>query len=174
MCVLLLVPAVAGAQTVIPAGTAIEVQLTSGIDSSKAVAGERFHATIADPVVVGDRLVIPRGADAEVELVRTADGQYAVTLNSFTLDGTQYKVASEYAMLPEKSRGGKAARRGALGAGAGALIGGLAGGGTGAAIGAGAGAGVGAGSVLIGGRKVEIPPETRLSFELRSPVEVER
>ena len=172
VCALLLAPAASGAQVVIPAGTLIEVQLSSGIDSSKAVVGEIFPATIADPVVVGTEIVIPRGTNAEVELVRTAEGQFGVTLNNFTLNGTKYQVASEFAALPEEARGGRAARRGALGAGAGALIGGLAGGGSGAAIGAGVGAGAGAGSVLIRGRKVQIPPETRLSFQLRSPVEV--
>jgi hypothetical protein len=55
----------------------------------------------------------------------------------------------------------------------GALIGALAGGGKGAAIGAGVGAG--AGGVYqgaTGGKKVKIPSETKLDFQLEQPVTV--
>lgn len=169
---MLLTPAIASARAVIPAGTPVEVRLTRGIDSSRAVPGERFHAIVAEPVVVNNRVVIPRGADAALELIRTTHGQYAVKLNSIGVRGTRYRVASDYATVAAKSRKGKAAKRGAIGAGAGAVVGGLMGGGKGAAIGAGAGAGVGAASALAGGRKVELPPETRLIFRLRSPVAV--
>ena len=52
----------------------------------------------------------------------------------------------------------------------GAIIGAIAGGGKGAAIGAGAGAAAGAGSqVIMGGQRVRIPSETRLTFILDNP-----
>jgi hypothetical protein len=57
-----------------------------------------------------------------------------------------------------------------IASGVGAAIGAIAGGGKGAAIGAGAGAAAGAGSqVILGGQRVRIPSETRLTFVLDNP-----
>jgi hypothetical protein len=50
----------------------------------------------------------------------------------------------------------------------GAAIGGIAGGGKGAAIGAVSGAGLGAVTVAAQGSKVNLPSESRLTFQLRS------
>ncbi len=172
LCALLLSVALppARAAEVIPAGTPIEVRLINGIDSSKAAPGEKFRASVADPVVVDSEVVIPRGADATVELVKTAKGQYAVKLHDVTVNGEKYEVASNYAELKTKSKKGKTAKRGAIGAAGGAAVGGIIGGGKGAAIGA-VGAGtVGAVTGLASGKKVELAPETRLVFELRAPV----
>ena len=55
----------------------------------------------------------------------------------------------------------------------GAIMGGLAGGGKGAAAGAGVGGGVGAGAVLLTrGAPATLPPETRLTFRLSTPVKI--
>ena len=57
-----------------------------------------------------------------------------------------------------------------VGAGAGAAIGAIAGGGTGAAVGALIGGGAGA---AMRGEAAEIPAETVVAFELRSPITIE-
>jgi hypothetical protein len=68
------------------------------------------------------------------------------------------------------SQGEKTAKVAGGTAAVGAIIGAIAGGGKGAAIGAGAGAAAGAGSqVILGGSKVRIPSETRLTFVLDTP-----
>jgi hypothetical protein len=56
--------------------------------------------------------------------------------------------------------------------GAGAIIGAIAGGGTGAAIGAGVGAIAGLGIITTYGRPTMIPPETLLTFQLKSAVTI--
>jgi hypothetical protein len=63
----------------------------------------------------------------------------------------------------------KDAAKTGIGAGAGAAIGGIAGGGKGAAIGALIGAGAG---VAQRGEAADIPAETLITFELRSPVTI--
>lgn len=56
----------------------------------------------------------------------------------------------------------------------GAVIGALAGGGRGAAIGAGSGAAAGtAAQVMTAGQKVKIPSETRLTFTLQNPLNMQ-
>ena len=156
----------------IPAGTPIEVRTINEINSKRAVVGEQFRASVADPVVVGNRVVIPRGAEATVQLLRTASGNYGVKLHKITVDGRRYDVASSSAELKPASKRGKAVTRGLGGAGVGAAIGGIAGGGKGLGIGALTGGTLGAASTMVGGKKVEVPPETLLSFELRAPVPI--
>ena len=153
----------------VPAGTTVNVRLIDGIDSTKTAVGEQFRASVDDPIVVGNRVVVPRGADALVQLVKAqGSNELYLRLYSITVAGKSYDVVSEYAQFKKKSRGRKAGRRavglGALGAG----IGALAGDGKGAAIGAAAGAGLGA--VSAGKVKIQLPPETRVSFQLRAPL----
>jgi len=170
--VFLLTTGIALAQTV-PAGTEIVVRLIDGIDSTKTGAGERFRASVDDPVVVGDRVVIPRNADASVQIVKAEKSSelsiklYDVVVNSRTLD-----VVSNYAQVKAPSKGGKYAKR-SVGLGAlGAVVGGVAGGGKGAAIGAASGGALGAVTVAASGSKIQLPTETRLSFQLRAPLRV--
>jgi hypothetical protein len=102
-------------------------------------------------------------------------GRAAMTLelDSFELNGRKYQISTSHASRVS----GNHKRRNIVaiggGAGAGAGIGALAGGPAGALIGAGAGAGAGTlGAVFTGKKQVSIPVETRLSFELRRPVQL--
>jgi hypothetical protein len=157
----------------IPAGTEINVRLIDGIDSEKTGAGERFRASIDDPVVVGDEVVIPRDADATVQIVKAVkSSELAVKLYDVTINGKQFDTVSNYAQVKAPGKGKKYARRTVGLGGLGAAIGGIAGGGAGAAIGAVSGAALGAVTVAASGSKVQLPPETRLTFELRSPLMV--
>jgi hypothetical protein len=97
-----------------------------------------------------------------IELTRlhTSDGQrVAIQTDTFSRHG-------------EVDRGQQAATIGA-GAIAGAVIGAIAGGGKGAAIGAGVGGGAGAGGVLLSrGKPAELASETRVTFRLKTPVQL--
>jgi hypothetical protein len=153
----------------VPSGTEIVVRLIDGIDSTKTGLGERFRASIDDPVVVGDRVVIPRNADASVQIVKAEkSSELFVKLYDVTVNGKSYDVVSNYAQLKAPGKGSSYAKR-TVGLGAlGAAIGGIAGGGKGAAIGAVSGAGLGAVTVAAKGSKVQLPSESRLSFQLRA------
>lgn len=169
---LALLPAAAVAAQTVPAGTPIQIRTVTPIDSSKGAPGERYLATVSDPVVVGNTVVIPRGANASVELLKTGSGNYVLKLYDITVNGRPYEVASSSAEV-KGTQGKKAAKRGILGGGVGAAIGAIAGGGTGAAIGAATGGGVGAASGAISGKRVQVAPETLLTFELRAPVTIQ-
>ncbi len=168
-------------RVVVPAGTRISVRTIDNIDVRVTSAGEVFRATIEDPVVVGDQVVIPRGTDCTIQVVKaeqrgavTGRDEVVLKLRDITLRGKTYAVASEYAQLQSRARGRTTAKDAAVVGGIGAVIGGIAGGGRGAAIGAAAGAGAGAaGSMILRGERLEIPPESVLTFELREPLPIE-
>jgi hypothetical protein len=87
--------------------------------------------------------------------------------------GKLYDVAANYAQIEAEgtSKTKKGVRRSVLLGGLGAAIGGIAGGGSGAAIGAVSGAGLGAISATMAkGKTLKVPAETRLTFQLRSPL----
>ena len=85
--------------------------------------------------------------------------------DAVSINGRMVRVETSDSVSQSGSQGKKAATRGAIGAGAGAVLGGILGGGKGAAIGAGAGAAAGTATAL-GGEKVTVPAETRLTFTL--------
>ena len=170
--------AVAALAQRIPANTQIHVRMIDGIDSSKATEGQTFRASVAEPVIVNGRIVAARGADATVKLVNLNQGgkfkgstELAVTLTSLTLNGRSVNVTTSDVTRVSGGQGKNTALKTGIGAGIGAAIGAIAGGGKGAAIGAGAGGAAGAGSqVFTKGKKVQIPSETLLQFQLRIAV----
>jgi hypothetical protein len=163
-----------GSTVVVPAGTIITVRTIDNIDSTQTSAGQRFRASIDDPVVVGNQVIIPRGADCTVQVAQVQENkELAVKLYDVTIGGKPYDVAANYAQLEAQgtSKTKKGVRRGALLGGLGAAVGGIAGGGTGAAIGAVSGVGLGAISgAMAKGKTLKVPAETRLTFQLRSPL----
>ena len=165
-------PAKPGPNVVIPAGTAITVRTIDNIDSTQTAAGARYRASIDDPVVVGNQVIIPRGADCTIQIAQVQENkELAIKLYSVTVGGKEYDVAAEYAQLEAQgtSKTKKGVRRAAVLGGLGAAIGGIAGGGKGAAIGAVSGVGLGAVSgAMAKGKTLKVPPETRLTFQLRS------
>ena len=167
-------PANPASTVVIPAGTIISVRTIDDIDSAKTSAGQRFRASIDDPVVVGNQVIIPRGANCTVQIAQVQENkELALKLYDVTVGGKTYDVAANYAQLEATgtSKTKKGVRRGALLGGLGAAIGGIAGGGSGAAIGAVSGVGLGAISATMAkGKTLNVPSETRLSFQLRSPL----
>lgn len=161
-------------------GTLFHVRLAETLDTKRNRTGDRFTATLDTPVSENGREIIPRGAtfSGRVDTSKASGrlkGHAVMTLelDSFELNGRKYRISTSHA---SRASGGHTKRNLIAiggGAGAGAGIGALAGGPAGALIGAGAGAGAGTlGAVFTGKKNVAIPVETRLSFELRRPVQL--
>jgi hypothetical protein len=167
---------------VVPADTPITVVLSSTISSKVARPGDEFEATVSEPVVVEGRTAIPKGAHANGTVVDAKkQGTFkgaailAIRLTRVEIHGKGYTISTSPYGGTEKGKGKRTAVVTGGGAAVGALIGGLAGGGKGAAIGAGVGAGGGlAASGATGGKNVELPAETAITFKLTEPVTIER
>jgi BON domain len=164
----------------IPAGTTVRIRMIDSIDSKTNKPGESFMASLEAPIVVGEQVVVPKGSDASVRLVNAKSAgkikgksELELQLASIKAHGKSYEVQSSSYQEEGASRGKQTAKRVGVGAGIGALIGGIAGGGKGAAIGAGIGAGAGtATQLLTKGPQVKVPSETKLDFDLASPVQI--
>jgi hypothetical protein len=153
--------------------------MIDSIDVDVTGAGERFRASIDDPVVVNGEVVIPRGADATVQITRveqagriSGSDEIALKLYDVTINGKSLEIASNYAEVKTKGKGGETAKTTAVTTGIGAALGAIIGGGKGAVIGAGAGAATGVAVSAARGKELRIPSETRLDFELRSPLPI--
>jgi hypothetical protein len=166
---------------VVPAGTPIAVILTSTLNSRVNKPGDDFDASVAAPVMVGGEEAIPKGSkvkgtvvDAKKQGTFKGAAEMAVKLISLRVRGKDYEIETGAYAGTQKGKGKRTAVVTGGGAAVGALIGGLAGGGKGAAIGAGAGAGGGlAASGATGGKNVEFPAESRLTFKLTRSVTIE-
>jgi hypothetical protein len=173
-------PGVAPAPVVVGAGTVVNVRLTQAIDVDVAQAGMTFKARVDDPVTIDGRTVIPREAGAVVQAVKVAQSgefkgsdQISLKLNTISIGGRAYQVATEYATVQGKGEGKRTARKVGGGAGLGAIVGGIAGGGEGALIGAAIGGIAGTAVAASGQEHLQLPAETRLQFKLTSSVRVE-
>jgi hypothetical protein len=167
--------------TELPAGTSVVVRLIDPIDSQRDQVGQVFRATLDQPLAINTAVVASRGSDAVVELINaqqagriTGRTELSVTLKSVTIRNHIYPAKAEAVMKASGSQGRRSATLIGAGTGIGALAGALAGGGRGAAIGGGSGAAGGAlAQVVLHGSQVRIPTETRLQFNLTSPLTVD-
>jgi hypothetical protein len=166
----------------VPADTPITVVLSSTINSKVAKPGDEFEATVSEPVVVEGRTAIPKGAhangtvvDAKKQGTFKGEAVLAIRLTRVEIRGKGYTISTSPHGGREKGKGKRTAVITGGGAAVGALIGGLAGGGKGAAIGAGVGGGGGlAASGATGGKNVEFPAESAITFKLTEPVTIEK
>jgi hypothetical protein len=163
----------------IDSGTTIQVRTSEEIETNKP--GEQTYGGVVDKDVVNrsGQVVIPRGSHVDLvvrEVVVDDDDTLAIDLAAVDVGGRRYTIETEGQVITDdrkegigvNKRTGKYVGGGAL---AGAIIGAITGGGKGAAIGAGAGAAAGAGAqVLTRGDKVDVPPETLLTFRLQQPL----
>jgi len=163
----------------VPAGTTVNVRLTSGIDVDASQAGQSYKAVVDDPVMINGEIVIPRGAGATVQAVNVEQsgkmkGSDKITLkmNTIRFGGMVYEVTTAYVESKGKGEGKKTGRKVAGGAGLGAIVGGIAGGGSGAAIGAAVGGATGAAVSAGGEEHLTLPAETRLQFQLTQTVSI--
>ena len=158
-------------------GRIITVRTTRELSTKTAKNGEVFSAILEQPIKVGTWVVAGEGARVDGRVVESDKGgrlkgraNLSVELTSITTaDGQKIDVVtSPVSSEAGKKKGSDAVKIGA-GAGIGAAVGGIAAGGTGAAVGALVGGGTGA---AMRGEAAEIPAETVLSFQLRSPVTI--
>ncbi len=164
----------------IPAGTEIVVRMIDSIDSETHTAGQKFAATLDAPLVVDGETVVPAGADVTVELLEvksagrmTGRSELKVEAVQMKFQGRTYYLSTSTYEQRGSSRGKNTAAKVGGGAAIGAAIGAIAGGGKGAAIGAAIGAGGGtAVQAMTKGQQIKIPSETRIEFQLDSPVGV--
>lgn len=169
-----------GVPVTIPSGALVRIRINRGLDSNHIQPGTPFDGTVLTDVVAAGQIAIPRGAmvqgvvvDAKKAGVLKGEGQLSLQLNTVTLGGSTYPIASDLWQREGRDKSVTTVNS-ALGLGAlGAIIGGVAGGGAGAAVGAGVGAGVGvAGAASTPGGRIIVPPETVLTFHLAQPAEV--
>src|SRR5437762_11579923 len=158
------------------AGTTIQVRTNEQINTD--TADGRVYTGVVDKDVTGTngRLVIPKGSNVELIARKTSKNELALDMNSITVNGRRYGVATDENVQANKEGLGANKRTGEYvggGAALGAIIGAIAGGGKGAAIGAGAGAAAGTGvGAATGSDKVELPSETVVNFRLTQAVTV--
>jgi len=163
---------------VVPAGTVLTIRTAQALSTKTTQTGTSFSGSVATPISLGGKMVVPGGAsvtgtvrDAKKAGKFKGGATLVLTLDSVTVKGHTYNIETELFNQQTKGKGKRTAGVIVGGAGAGAAIGGIAGGGTGAAIGAVAGAAAGTvGAALTGGKNIELPAESALSFRLVSPL----
>ena len=147
--------------------------------STKTVkTGDVFSAVLEEPIKVESWVAVPAGARIDGRIVEADDGgrlkgkaKLSIELTSLTTgDGQKMEIVTSPVSSEAAANKSKAAKQVGVGAGAGAAIGAIAGGGKGAAVGALIGGGAGA---AMRGEAAEIPAESVVSFELRSPVRIQ-
>jgi hypothetical protein len=159
----------------------IAVRLNEPISTDRAMPGDAFWASLAQPLIV-DRLVIAeRGARVSGRITSSerggrVGGSAILTLALSTIstsDGQRVSISTDpWTRQGDSSRNEDVAKIGG-GAALGAIIGAIAGGGKGAAIGAGIGGGAGAGAAIATrGRAATVPAETVINFRLASRVTI--
>jgi len=165
-----------GRERTVGAGASISIRTNETIDARNS-DGRVFSGIVEQDVPdQNGSLAIPRGSNAELIFRNTPDGDLLLDLESVSVNGQRFAVASDAQRVAGQQRDGIGANQRTgefIGGGAllGTIIGAIAGGGKGAAIGAAAGAGAGAGGQLLTrGRRVRIPAESVLTFRLEQPL----
>jgi hypothetical protein len=139
--------------------------------------GDAFSAILEQPISVEGWVVAGQGARVDGRITEADKGgrlkgkaNISVELTSLTTsDGRKVEIVTNAVSQEAVQKKGKDAAKVGIGAGAGAAVGGIAGGGKGAAIGGLIGAGAGA---AMRGEAADIPAESLITFELRSPVTI--
>jgi len=164
----------------VPAGTVLQVRTVEGLSSETNHEGDSWHGTLNSDIVVDDQTVIPAGAEIDGHVNEAhASTHYAggaslvLGVDKVSFNGKTYQLATDTWEKKADTRGKNTVEKTAGGAAVGAILGGIFGGGKGAAIGSVAGAGAGAGAnTITKGQKVELRPETLVSFKLQNPISV--
>ena len=164
----------------VPAGTVLQVRTVEGLSSETNHETDTWHGTLNNDVTVDDQTVIPAGAEVQGRVMEahaathyTGGASLVLGLERISYNGKNYQIATDTWQRKGDTRGKNTAEKVGGGAAVGAILGGIFGGGKGAAIGATAGAGAGAGAnTITKGQKVELRPETLVSFRLQNPISV--
>jgi hypothetical protein len=164
----------------IPAGTTLNLSLTSSVSSKTSAVEDPVNATLQRAIVVNGTTVVPAGSAVSgyvTESTRSGrvKGRARVGVRFTTLrnEGTRYDIRT--ASIAREAPGTKKddAVKIGVGAGAGAVVGAIAGGKKGAAIGTAVGAGGGTGVVLATrGEEVGITRGSVVTTRLTAPLTV--
>jgi hypothetical protein len=164
----------------IPAGTTLNLTLTSSVSSKTSAVEDPVNATLQRGIVINGTTVVPAGAAVSgyvTESTRSGrvKGRARVGVRFTTLrnEGTRYDIRT--ASIAREAPGTKKddAVKIGVGAGAGAVVGAIAGGKKGAAIGTAVGAGGGTGVVLATrGEEVGIARGSVVTTRLTTPLTV--
>jgi hypothetical protein len=159
------------------AGQTITIRTTRVLTTKTMKSGDVFSAILEEPIRVEDWVAVPTGARVDGRIVEADDGgrlkgkaKLTIELTSLTTSDGKKEIVTTPVSSEAAANKGKDAKKIGVGAGAGAAIGAIAGGGTGAAVGALVGGGAGA---AMKGDAAEIPAESVVSFELRSPISIQ-
>ena len=97
--------------------TAITLRLDQNISSKNSTTGQRFGAKLAQPLMVDGRVVLPAGAEFSGTIAQaTPAGKLAggatlrIALNSFTLQGKEYRVQTPPLVRVTQGRGTRTAK----------------------------------------------------------------
>jgi len=166
----------------VPAGTGVNVTVSTKISSETFQPGDSWSGTVKDNVIVGDRVVIPAGATVTGTVTGVAPAQkgsrafLVLAVRSIDIDGESHAIAADTDSIIAGST--RARNMGAVagGAAAGALIGRAVGGsGKGALIGGLLGGAAAGGAVAASkGYQVVIKEGTEITFNTREVEQIAR
>ena len=161
----------------LPVGQQLTVRTTRLLSSKTMKSGDVFSAVLENPITIDGWEVASADARVEGRIVSsdpggrlTGNATLSVELTGLTTsDGQKIDLVTSPVDHTAATNRAEDAKKVGIGAGAGAAVGAIAGGGKGAAVGALIGGGAGA---AMRGDAAEIPAESVLIFELRSPVTI--
>jgi hypothetical protein len=189
---LVLMAALAAAQTSLPTGTAVKMKLDNTLTTFSSKAGDPFSARVTEPVTLDGKTVIPVGATVEGRVLKTTEprriaGKPTIamfpenvtlpngeryTLNANLVDTSLRHATDVNTEGQFKGDGidGTDLTQIGMGMGGGMLIGGLIAGGKGVLIGGAVGATVTVAHWLGKHRSASLPAGTELVMELNRPM----
>ncbi len=162
----------------IPAGTEMDLRLSSSLDSGIAQVEDRFEATTLVDLNIDGRTVIPAGSVARGVVTAVEPGtrtnrtaKMTVSFDQITVNGRAYPLRGTVTQAIEGEGIRGELPRAGIGAGVGAVIGGLLGGVKGAI----AGILIGAGGTIAAteGKDVELEQGSVLRVRVDSPVQIQ-
>lgn len=164
----------------IPAGTPLELTLTSAVASDSSRVEDAVRATLRTAVIVNGQNVLPAGTEVAGSITATEESgrvkgraRVAFRFTSLSHNGSRYDLQTAAISELAPATKGDDAKKIGIGAGAGAALGAIFGGGKGAAEGAAIGAGSGTGLVLATkGKEVRLESGAHVTTSLTAPLKV--
>jgi hypothetical protein len=163
----------------IPAGTKLDIELTSAVSSESASVGDTVAASLSRPITVDGVETLPagstiKGSVAEVKAAGKVKGRASLALafTNVVAHDEVYPIDARFEIVAPATKKKDAQKIGIPAAG-GAIVGGILGGGKGAAIGAAIGGGAGTTAVLMTpGEEVRLPRGTSIHVTTTKAVDV--
>ncbi len=163
----------------IVAGTTIPVRTNDTIDAKDTGNGRVYPGVVdRDVLDINGKVAIPKGSDVELMVRDVGHHTLSLDIDAVVVNGQRYSVTTYDVTRSggQKEGFGANGRTGKFVGGTavfGTILGAIAGGGRGAAIGAVSGGTVGAiGEITTRGKKVHIPAESLVTFQLQQPLDV--